>query len=1000
MADAYDRRSRSSSTSSGRPDGGVAGEPIVTLSPGIRIAERFEIAGPLGAGSMGEVYQAHDLKLHRDVALKLLSPALAASEEHLRRFTREARVASALNHPNICTIYDVGQAAEAGDRPYLVMELLKGMTLFEVLGSGPLSAGTVINLGVQMADALDTAHNAGIVHRDIKPANIFITARGDAKLLDFGLAAMTEPSDSSMPSSLTSPGAAVGTVMYMSPEQAMGDPLDARTDIFSLGLVLYEMISGRRAFDGRSTTAIVDAILHATPTGLETKDGSPIPSELRRLLARMLEKDRDKRPGTAADVATFLRAIQSGSFAGREYAAARSESQVGAAPASKPGAEAIGRSAADYAPASASVSGLTQAFEGRSFRGVGSIAAALLVLVLAGYGGYLWFRTPPVSITSREPLLLADFANTTGEAVFDGALKDALEIQLQQSPYLNVLPASQLRSTLRLMERPADERVTAADAHEWCQRMGVKAILLGSIAPLDGAYVIGISAQACKTGDVIAREQVQAAAKTDVLASVGSAAARIREKLGESIGSIQRFNVPVQNATTSSLDALKAYSMGAETRNQTGDVQAIPFFERALELDPNFALAAARLASIYTNLHELAQAQRYMDRAFARSDSLSEPERLFVSANYHYIVTGRLDEVVAAYRLWIETYPQEWVPHINLSTTYDRLGRINEALDEARAAVRLGSNSVVTYQPLGRALIKLGRFDEAKAALEEAGDRGLDSSFNRSLLYGIAFVKHDAEGMQRHLEAAAARPDGYLVVTEAARAALASGQIEASRSLFARAVTEARAARIDDYAGSLLAEQALGDALLGDPARARDEIQRALALGSGIETAWPASLAAAFSGNAEQAAQLADRYRQLAAPAPDVLQGFSPVLQASVSLGRKAGRAALDVLNNSGPYNLVVGPWLPYVRGLAYEATTDHVRAAAEFRDLIAHRGNQPTSPLHTLAALHLARSLRAAGPIADARPPHTDFTAAWPNGDHRHPLFVVATREAAALKP
>ena len=970
----------------------------MTLSPGVRIAERFEIAGPLGAGSMGEVYQAHDLKLHRDVAVKLLSPALAASDEHLRRFTREARVASSLNHPNICTIYDVGQAAEAGDRPYLVMELLRGMTLFEVLAAGPLSAGTVINLGVQIADALDTAHNAGIVHRDIKPANIFITARGDAKLLDFGLAAMTETADSSGPSSLTSPGAAVGTVMYMSPEQAMGDPLDGRTDIFSLGLVLYEMISGRRAFDGRSTTAIVDAILHAMPTGLETKDGSSIPSELRRLLVRMLEKDREKRPATAADVATFLRAIQSGSFAGREYAAARTESQVGAT-AMKPDSEVYSQPL-DGVPPAASASGLTQAFDGRSFRGVGSIAAALLLLILAGYGGYLWYRTPPVSITSREPLLLADFANTTGEAVFDGALKDALEIQLQQSPYLNVLPASQLRSTLKLMERPADERITAAVAHDLCQRMGVKAILLGSIAPLGGAYVIGISAQACRTGDVIAREQVQAASKTDVLASVGSAAARIREKLGESIGSIQRFNVPVQNATTPSLDALKAYSMGAETRNQTGDVQAIPFFEHALELDPNFALAAARLASIYTNLHELAQAQRYMDRAFARSDSLSEPERLFVSANYHYIVTGRLDEVVAAYRLWIETYPQEWVPHINLSTTYDRLGRLNDALEEARAAVRLGSNSVVTYQPLGRALIKLGRFDEAKAALEEAAGRGLDSSFNRALLYSIAFVKHDAGGMQRHLEAAAGRPDGYLVIAEAARAALASGQIEHSRSLYAQAIADARTARVDDYAGGLLAEQALGDALLGDNARARDGVQRALRVGNGIETTWPASLAAAFSGNAEQAAQLADRYRQAAPPAPDVLQAYGPLLQASLSLVRKDGRSALDALNNSGAYNLVVGPWLPYVRGLAYEAIDDQVRAAAEFREVIGRRGNQSTSPLHTLAALRLARALRAAGQTADARQAYADFTAAWQNGDRRHPLFVAAAREAAALQP
>jgi serine/threonine protein kinase/predicted Zn-dependent protease len=970
----------------------------VALNPGVRIADRFEITGPLGAGSMGEVYQAHDLKLHRDVAVKLLSPALATSEEHLRRFAREARAASALNHPNICTIYDVGQAPEADDRPYLVMELLRGLTLFEVLAAGPLSTGTVVNLGVQIADALDVAHNAGIVHRDIKPANIFVTARGDAKLLDFGLAAMSEGTESGVPASLTSPGAAVGTVLYMSPEQALGDPLDARTDVFSLGLVFYEMITGRRAFDGRSTTAIVDSILHASPPGLDSKDVSTIPRELRRLLQRMLEKDREKRPANAAEVAAFLRAVQSGSIAGREYAAAKTESAVGATSTLSVGSD-VYRKTPDFVPTTPSSSGLSRAFEGRSFRGVGSIAAALLLLVTAGYVGVTWYRTPSASLASREPLLLADFSNTTGETVFDGALKDALEIQLQQSPYLNVLPASQLRSTLRLMERPADERITAALAHDLCQRMGVKAILLGSIAPLGGAYVIGIEAQACRTGDVIAREQAQAASKTDVLASVGAAAARIREKLGESIGSIERFNVPVQNATTSSLEALKAYSMGAETRNQTGEVQAIPFFEHALELDPNFALAAARLASIYTNLHELEQAQKYMERAFARSDSLSEPERLFVKANYHYIVTGRLDEVVAAYRLWIQTYPPDWIPHINLSTTYDRLGRINEALDEARAAVRLGPNAVVPYQQLARTLIKLDRFDEAKAVLRDAAVRGFDSSFNRSLLYDLAFLDHDAGAMDEHLHAAASRPDGYLVLAEAARAKLASGEIETSRSLYSQAIAAARAARINDYAGGLLAEQALGDALLGDQARAREGLQKALSVGNGIETTWPASLAAAFSGHPDQAAQLAERYRQAAPPAPDVMQAFGPVLQAGVALAKNDGRSAQEALTSAAPYDRVVGPWLPYARGLAYAAVNDRTRAAAEFRDLIGRRGNQPAHPLHTFATLQLARTLRAGGQTADARQAYADFAAAWRNGDPHHPLLVAATREAAALQ-
>jgi hypothetical protein len=439
--------------------------------------------------------------------------------------------------------------------------------------------------------------------------------------------------------------------------------------------------------------------------------------------------------------------------------------------------------------------------------------------------------------------------------------------------------------------------------------------------------------------------------------------------------------------------------MGAETRNQTGELQAVPFFEHALELDPNFALASARLASIYTNLHELEQAQKHMERAFARSAPLSEPERLFVKANYHYIVTGRLDEVVAAYRLWIETYPQDWIPHINLSTTYDRLGRINEALDEARAAVRLGPNAVVPYQQLARTLIKLDRFDEGKAVLRDAAARGFDSTFNRSLLYDLAFLDHDAGAMAEHLRAAASRPDGYLVLTEAARAALASGEIETSRSLYSQAIAAARAVRINDYAGGLLAEQALGDALLGDQARAKEGLQKASTVGNGIETLWPASLAAAFSGRPDQAAQLAERYRQAAPPAPDVVQAFGPVLQASVALAKNDGRSAQDALTSAAPYDRIVGPWLPYVRALAYAAANDRARAAAEFRDLIAHRGNQAAHPLHTFAKLQLARTLRVGGQTADARQAYADFAAAWRNGDPHHPMLVAATREAAALQ-
>jgi serine/threonine protein kinase/tetratricopeptide (TPR) repeat protein len=955
----------------------------------------------LGAGSMGEVYQAHDLKLRRDVALKLLSSALATSEEHLLRFERESRAASALNHPHICTIYDVGQAPEADGRPYLVMELLRGATLYETMASGPLPAATVIDLGVQVADALDAAHGAGIIHRDLKPANIFVTTRGHAKLLDFGLAAVIAgAADASSAGDgpggpLTSLGTAVGTVLYMSPEQALGDPLDPRTDLFSLGLVLYEMLTGRRAFEGRSTTAIVDAILHSAPTGLGSDDVSAVPRELRRLVARMLEKDRELRPRSAAEVASRLRAVQSGSMAGREYAATSSGSSLGSTVLTVD--SSVYRHTPPHAPADAS-SGLTNALARGNLKDLITVAIVLAIVAIGGWAVYSRYVRGAAPPATREPLLLADFSNTTGEAVFDGALKDALDIQLQQSPYLKVLPASQVRSALQLMERSPNEPLTAAVARDLCERLGVKAILLGSIAPLSSAYVITLEAQACRTGDTLARDQAQAPTKIDVLATVGAAAARIRERLGESIGSIKKFNVPLPSATTPSLEALKAYSMGIETRLTTGDVQAIPFFERALELDPDFAVAAARLGAIYANLRDLERSNKYLQQAFARADSLSEPERLFIKSTYHFIVSGRLNDVVATYRLWIATYPDDWVPHNNLSTAYVRLNQLENALDEGRAAVKLAPNSLVAYQQLTRALLALDRVDDARAVIKEAAAKDLDSSVMHQFAFDLAFLADDKEGMDEHLHAAASRPDGYLVVTEAARAAFAVGDIDASRALYEQAVTAARAARINDFAGSLIAEQALDDALIGDLTRSRTALDAAVRLSRGPETTFTASLAAAFSGRVVDATELARTFESQQPPAPDVVNAQIPMLQAAVAIANKDGAGALSLLSGAAAFESVAGPWLPYLRGLASAAVGDRAQAMLHFRNAFSHPGNQPTSFVPVIARLQLARAARDAGDTAQARAAYREFAARLHKAAPTHPLLAASTREAASL--
>jgi serine/threonine protein kinase/tetratricopeptide (TPR) repeat protein len=965
----------------------------VPLDPGTRIG-RFEITGLLGSGGMGEVYQAWDLKLQREVAVKLLSPVLAGSEDHLRRFEREARAASALNHPNICTIYDIGQDPGTG-RPYLVMELLRGTTLAEMLESGALPVPAVVAIGAQIADALDAAHGAGIVHRDLKPANIFITGRGDVKLLDFGIASVAREIGSPQTQPLTGTGTTFGTVVYMSPEQALGEPVDYRTDLFSFGLVLYEMLTGHRPFEGPTMPAIVDGILHATPPGLERGARSNIPRDLRTILSRTLDKDRTKRPKSASEIAAFLRALQSGSIAGREFAAVQ-PSQTEA-----PGTDSLRirtdvlRNAPPYKPLSSTFFNVPiPAFTMRD-----AVALGLLLLALAAaWGGRVWYTRLHPPVASREPLLLADFTNSTGEAVFDGALREALEIQLQQSPYLNVLSQAQVRSALAMTDRPPDARVTPAIARDLCQRLGVKAILLGSIVRLGASYVIGLEAQACRTGDVFDREQVEATSHGDVLASVGAAAARLRRRLGESLGSIQRFNVPIQNATTGSLDALKAYSTGMQMRARVGDAQAIPLFEHALELDPRFALAAERLGAIYENLHDRPRAQEYLKRAFALSEGLSEPERLAIRSVYHFIVSGELDTAIGVNRLWASQYPHDWVPHSNASATHYRLNQFDDALREAREAVRLAPDQVVPYQQLAQTELVMGLFDECRRTLQTALDRGLDSTFNRALLFDLAFLDGNRGEMEQQIDAAAARTDGYLVLVEAARAAAATGDMARSRSLYAQAIARASSEGIGDYVGSLTAEQAIQAAVTGDRAAALPLIAKADAMSSGPDTTWNLALANAFAGRPAAARQLADRYLQASSPAPDIVAGTGPILQAAAALASGEPQRALTLLAPATRYAHTTGGWLPYLRGRALTALHQPGNAVIEFRSLIDLRGVEPAGILHPLARLELARAAAAVGDVTVASDAYHAFIAAWSGGSERHPLADEAAREAAAL--